>query len=613
MKRALIILFCLLLISCNDTSNELNSVKSEVREKEITIEAPVYLGKYQYKEDEIGDLSLLFSYNNKLNLIVDGKKENNVNALSVGIHHIEAYVSNNVIKSESIVVELEVIEDKIENGSIVHLEQEVGYYIVNKEKNKQVEYISYSDINESSKIITDESKIFNSRSEHFDIDFYSLGYMVAVEWGFNGSYVNLLHIESGKIVELPYYFGNLHFNSDLSKVIVFERHFAPSYYEMDYSMHVFLLQEGELKSIDYNEVIDETAFEIIWIDDDVFQYSYLKDSNNEFMRISPLSVTETKQYDFSSRPISITISDDEYPEKHDSIEVLYNSLSLDAKKIDVDYGIMSSDFIDTISYENNTIWYWFEVVLDDDSSLYAKRQRLIDEEINFMNVQILTDNGIKEISGGRAINEDLIDINVILIYIDQFYSEGPTIKDWVYYSFNTNNDERFGYFDMDYPGTYIFSPNKKMLLHYYTEYDSELPMGTFFIHGVSGNIPKVLLAIDIDYQSSIDSFEWINDHALEINIIDNDATVLFEFDDGSWQISDEELFTVYEKNPFTVYINTEILNVRDGASIESNIVNKLSMNDQVQVLDSKISGERMWFMIGEGQWIDSQYTRNNKG
>jgi hypothetical protein len=52
--------------------------------------------------------------------------------------------------------------------------------------------------------------------------------------------------------------------------------------------------------------------------------------------------------------------------------------------------------------------------------------------------------------------------------------------------------------------------------------------------------------------------------------------------------------------------------VRDGASIESNIVNKLSMNNQVQVLDSKISGGRVWFKIGENQWIDSQYTRNNK-
>lgn len=380
---------------------------------------------------------------------------------------------------------------------------------------------------------------------------------------------------------------------------------------MDYKLHVYTIDNESLQQVEYSETIDETAFDIKWVDENNFKYSYKKDPSNEFMLISPKTVTETKYYDLSDYPFKVSSTNDEVFVSHDSIAVLYNELSLTSSVVESNLSIRSSDFIDTISYDNDNIWYWFEVSSEDGDIYYTKRRKFDNEEVSFSDVHILTEDGINNFRGGKKINEDLIDISVITIYFELFNYEGPAINDWGYYSFNTNVGKYLGYFDMDYPGTYLYSPNRKMMVHYYLERDKQSLNRTVFIHGISGNEAKVLVSLDIRAAYQIESINWINDHRLEIGILDNDDSLVCNFIDGVWQLSNEDLYYIYENNPFTVSVNTEILNVRREPSIQSEIVEKVTFGESLLILDSEISGGRMWFKIGSDKWVDSQFTSNN--
>lgn len=340
----------------------------------------------------------------------------------------------------------------------------------------------------------------------------------------------------------------------------------------------------------------------------------------------------------------------------------------------IKYGdIKTSHFNGKMTYENKSIYFWFDIETWDGKTYFIKRLLEKGETVQVDHLQWVKKGDDQVFEGLQNVNTDGMKYGLLFLQYDGIGYDGPAAGYW--FSYNIYDDSRTsfirdfqewddgklsvndqvtfactynnGYDDnavkvfsigatgvtllgvFDTPDTQIedvqWLSNKSLKVSLKDHSSYTIVFSEGYVRCAEGvvqnqNLLPHLARIrtgDINFRSGpsteydITEQSTIDDVYLIVDIEDDSkGEVWYQFQSGEWLKSD--FVDSVNVSHYTVEVTADVLNVRSFAGLYNEVVDQIKKGDKVQVMGKGSSFDgRIWYKIGEEKWIDSQYTSLN--
>lgn len=614
-------------------------------EKEV-LEKPVYRGESVYRKGHDVFIKPLFNYKHDIAVFYNGEPLTNIRSLPVGENELEAYTLKGDEISESIFVTLEIIAEnnedyvvlfsrtddqstaKVVSKSEINTYTEECYYVIRNEgMNYWLKYTKNSTeyYEKVSGITRDDLSVCTIKDEYPlliykpESDFYEQSYKLdkllvySIDRLWEQDRTTFFNIETGEMYTIDAYLDFIEFDESKTMYsVVIDDYYFDWARPKTYKFIVVKIVDNEVVEL-INEDILARNYIQCELEKNIVKLEYDAPQDNELWLLSDEVAIVTRGYDILSESY-ISIDNTQTLNrltKDDHLNDTLIDLYLDENKErvkQVSYSeIKESIFTENASIRDGVIYYWFRITLEDGSEYLTFRTERENEKIAHEHIDVNFGDKTELFSETRYIYDDLLHLDLLLYQNYMEDIEGPGFYGWRCYSIENGETIDFREYGYDYwHNEMTISPSKAFISYFMEDFHS------IYMHGITKNGMKYLMNVKFDDYRVYD-YKWLSDYSLMLNLensVGNKAMVSLIYENNQWELigdikATEEHMMVYE-----VVVDVDVLNMREGPSIDTPVVKKTSLGEKHVVKEVYLNDlNELWFLTNEDLWIINDYCR----